>query len=422
MVEPLAARMRPHTLDEIVGQQHLVGPGRLLRRMIESDEIRSLILFGPPGTGKTSLVKVIASTTQRIFVSLNAVTAGVKEIREAIAQGRWQGIILHIDEVHRLAKNQAEVLLPAVEDGTVTFIGTTTENPYIEVPPALRSRSTILELKPLTPDDILIALQRALTNEVRGLGSYHPVIDDAVLRELADSVGGDLREAMTGLEVAVTTAPEGPEGRVITREWLEECLSRQLHNFSTSDAYDCLSALQKSVRGSDVDAAVHYLARLVETRYDLETICRRIVVMASEDVGNAYPRGVSVAVACVQAALMVGYPEARIPLAQAITFLAACPKSNAAYVAMDRALADLQAGKGLQVPPHLRDSHYAGAKSLGRGKGYLYPHDYPGNWVEQQYLPDDLKEVRYYEPTENGMEKTLKEKIEWLRRGGPSQQ
>lgn len=415
--EPLASRMRPQTLDEVVGQSHLVGKGRLLRQMIEADQVRSVILFGPPGTGKTSLVRVIANATRRPFSSLNAVSAGVNDMREVIAQGRWQGVILHVDEVHRLRKDQAEVLLPAVEEGTVTFIGTTTENPYLEIPAALRSRSTILELKPLSPDDIATALRRALKDEVRGLGDLHPVIDDAVVEELARAVGGDLRAALTALELAVGAAEVTPEGRVVTAAWLWECLRKELNSFSTSDSYDLLSALQKSVRGSDPDAALFYLARLVSVRSDLETICRRVVIMAAEDVGNAYPQATAIAVAAAQAAQMVGYPEARIPLAQAVSFLAACPKSNAAYAGLARALADVEAGKGLQVPLHLRDAHYQGAGALGRGSAYRYPHDFPGNWVRQQYLPDDLAGARYYEPTENGSEKAIGEKLNRLRNG-----
>ncbi|MCG0239673.1 MAG: replication-associated recombination protein A [Firmicutes bacterium] len=413
--EPLAARMRPRTLDEVVGQEHLVGEGRLLRRMIETRQVRSLILFGPPGTGKTSLVRIIAEAVGRPFVSLNAVSAGVKELREAIAQARWQGsVLLHVDEVHRFARNQVEVLLPAVEDGTVVFIGTTTENPYLTVPPALRSRATILELRPLTPAAVATVLRRALADPERGLASYAPVVPEELIDELAGAVGGDLRAALNALELAVTTAPPGPQGRVVTREWLQECLRRELHRFSESDAYDLLSALQKSVRGSDPDAALFYLARLVSVNFDLETICRRLVVMAAEDVGNAYPQALAVAVAAAQAAQMVGYPEARIPLAQAVTFLAACPKSNAAYRGLEKALADVAAGKGQAVPLHLRDAHYQGAAALGRGVGYKYPHDYPGNWVAQQYLPDDLVGTRYYEPTQNGSEKAIRERLEQL--------
>jgi putative ATPase len=413
--EPLASRMRPQTMDEIAGQRHLLGPGRMLRRMIETDQVRSIILFGPPGSGKTSLVNVIAKSTERPFRSLNAVTSGVKEIREAIDQARWVGLVLHIDEVHRLSKNQAEVLLPFVEDGTVTFIGTTSENPYLELPPALRSRSTIFELHPLAPSDVLTVLKRALADPVRGIADLNPDVPDEALEALAGAVGGDLRAALTALELAVTTAPVEGGRRVVTTEWLMEGLRRELHTFSEGDAYDLLSALQKSIRGSDVDAAVLYLARLVAVRFDLETICRRLVVIAAEDVGNASPQAISVTVACVQAAQMIGWPEARIPLAQAVTFLAASPKSNAAYMALDRALADVKEGKGQSVPRHLRDAHYSGAARLGRGVEYRYPHDYPGNWVRQQYLPDDLLGRRYYEPTENGSEKAIREKLNRLR-------
>lgn len=412
---PLAARMRPRTLDEVVGQEHLVGPGRILRRMLESGALRSLILFGPPGTGKTSLVHIIARTAGRPFVSLNAVSSGVKELREAIDAAGPGGLVLHVDEVHRFARNQVETLLPAVEDGRVIFIGTTTENPFLSLPPALRSRSTILELKPLSPADVETALRRALADEERGLAAWRPVVDDDLLKKLARAVGGDLRAALNALELAVLTAPETPEGRAVEEERLWECLRAELHTFSESDGYDLLSALQKSVRGSDPDAALFYLARLVSVRFDLATIGRRLVVMAAEDVGNAYPQATSIALAAAQAALMVGYPEARIPLAQAVAFLAACPKSNAAYAGLEKALRDVEAGKGLTVPPHLRDAHYSGAARLGRGVGYLYPHDYPGNWVDQPYLPEDLRDARYYEPTSNGMEQTIRERLERLR-------
>ncbi|MBX5476054.1 MAG: replication-associated recombination protein A [Clostridia bacterium] len=407
--------MRPRTLDEVVGQEHLVGPGRILRRMLESGALRSLILFGPPGTGKTSLVHIIARTAGRPFVSLNAVSSGVKELREAIDAAGPGGLVLHVDEVHRFARNQVETLLPAVEDGRVIFIGTTTENPFLSLPPALRSRSTILELKPLSPADVETALRRALADEERGLAAWRPVVDDDLLKKLARAVGGDLRAALNALELAVLTAPETPEGRAVEEERLWECLRAELHTFSESDGYDLLSALQKSVRGSDPDAALFYLARLVSVRFDLATIGRRLVVMAAEDVGNAYPQATSIALAAAQAALMVGYPEARIPLAQAVAFLAACPKSNAAYAGLEKALRDVEAGKGLTVPPHLRDAHYSGAARLGRGVGYLYPHDYPGNWVDQPYLPEDLRDARYYEPTSNGMEQTIRERLERLR-------
>lgn len=411
--QPLAHRMRPATLDEVVGQEHLLGEGRLLRRLIETGQLRPLILFGPPGCGKTSLIQVISNTVQRPVISLNAVASGVKELREAIAQAGWQGpTILHVDEVHRFARNQVETVLPAVEDGTVTFIGTTTENPYLSLPPALRSRTTILELKPLTPAAIMVALERALTDPVRGLGQPEAAVPEPLRQQLAEAVGGDLRLALNVLELAVTTAP----GSHVTEAWLEECLRRQLQRFSTGDAYDLLSALQKSIRGSDPDAAVYYLARLVSIEFDLPTICRRLVIIAAEDVGNAYPQALPIAHAAAQTALMTGYPEARIPLAQAVTFLAACPKSNAAYKALDRALADIAAGKGLAVPPHLQDAHYKGAAKLGRGQGYVYPHDFPGNWVPQQYLPDDIADHIYYRPTENGQEKAIGEKLERLRR------
>ncbi|HZR00270.1 MAG TPA: replication-associated recombination protein A [Chloroflexota bacterium] len=418
--EPLAARMRPRTLDEVVGQQHLVGPGRVLRRMIEADRVQSLILFGPPGTGKTSLVNVIARATNRPFVSVNAVSAGVKELRDAIARSRpGARLILHVEEVHRFTRPQVEALLEAVERATVVFIGTTTENPYLTIPPAIRSRTSIFELRPLDAADVLTVLRRALTDSERGLAGYSPVVDEDLLEELAAAVAGDVRSALNALELAVLSAPDVPDGRAVGRELLWECLRREMHTFSESDEYDLLSALQKSVRGSDPDAALFYLARMVSVRMDLPTICRRVVVMAAEDVGNAEPRATSVAVAAAQAAQMVGYPEARIPLAQAVAYLASCPKSNAAYVGLTRALEDVEAGKGLRTPAHLRDASYSGAGRLGRGLTYKYPHDYPGHWVAQQYLPDDLIGTRYYEPTANGAEREITEHLRSLRGEDP---
>lgn len=413
---PLAARMRPVALDDVVGQAHLVGPGRILRRMIEKDQLRSLILFGPPGCGKTSLVNVIARATRRPFTTVNAVSSGVKELRAAMATSRPEAkLILHVEEAHRFTRVQIETLLEEVERDRVTFIGTTTENPYLTIPPALRSRCTILELRPLSPADIAAAIQRALVDRERGLGELRPVVSDELITELAEAVGGDARSALNAVELAVTGAEETEDGRMISREALFDCLRRELQTFSESDAYDLISALQKSVRGSDPDAALHYLARLVSVRFDLPTICRRVIVMAAEDVGNAYPQATAIALAASQAAQAVGYPEARIPLAQAVTFLAACPKSNAAYLGLSQALADVEAGKGLQVPPHLRDASYKGADRLGRGVTYLYPHDFPGHWVAQQYLPDDLAGSTYYQPTENGSEKAIRERLERLR-------
>jgi putative ATPase len=418
---PLAARMRPRALDEVVGQGHLVGPGRVLRRMIERDQLRSLILFGPPGCGKTSLVNVIARATRRPFVTVNAVSSGVKELRAAVATSRPEAkLILHVEEAHRFTRPQIETLLEEVERDRVTFVGTTTENPYLTIPPGLRSRCAIFELRPLAAPDVARAIRRALADAERGLAALHPVVADDLIVELSEAVGGDARAALNALELAVTASEEAEGARVVDRALLFECLRRELQTFSESDAYDLISALQKSVRGSDPDAALHYLARLVSVRFDLPTICRRLVVMAAEDVGNASPQATAIAVAAAQAAQMVGYPEASIPLAQAVTFLASCPKSNAANAGLGRALADVEAGRGLQVPAHLRDASYRGAGRLGRGAGYLYPHDYPGHWVRQRYLPDDLSGTIYYEPTENGGEKALKERLDRLRRGdGP---
>lgn len=420
---PLALRMRPRTLDEVVGQPHLVGPDGLLRRMVESRVLRPLVLFGPPGTGKTSVVHVIQGAFGLPLVRLNAVESGVRELREAVALAGHAGrVLLHVDEVHRFARNQVETLLPALEDGRVVLVGTTSENPFLTLPPALRSRLLVLEFQPLSPQDVAAVLRRALSDEERGLARYRPRLAPGLLEELAESVGGDLRVAMNALELAVRTAPEegGPGERVVRRDSLFRFLRRELHTFSTSDAYDLLSALQKSVRGSDPHAALFYLARLVSVEVDVETIARRVVVMAAEDVGTAEPGALAVAVAAAEAARMVGYPEARIPLAQAVAYLAVCPKSNAAYAGLARALEDVQAGRGRVVPSHLREASYRGAAALGRGTGYRYPHDDPRHWVPQPYLPDDLSGRRYYEPSGEGRERAIRERLreleEWARK------
>lgn len=416
---PLALRMRPRTLDEVVGQGHLVGPRGILRRMLEAGALRPLVLFGPPGTGKTSVVHVMQRTAGLSLVQLNAVESGVRELREARSLAGAAGrILLHVDEVHRFSRNQVETLLPALEDGRVILVGTTSENPFLTLPPALRSRLLVLEFKPLTPGEVALVLRRALADEERGLARYRPRLAPGLVDELAAGAGGDLRVALNALELAVLTAPAGgvnergaPPERPVSREWLFQYLRRELQTFSASDAYDLLSALQKSVRGSEPDAALFYLARLVSVRFDVETIGRRLLVMAAEDVGTAAPEALAVVVAAAQAARMVGYPEARIPLAQAVAYLAACPKSNAAYAGLERALQDVEAGRGLVVPSHLRDASYRGAAALGRGTSYRYPHDDPRHWVPQQYLPDDLVGARYYEPSEEGHERAIRTRL-----------
>lgn len=413
MQAPLAERMRPQTLPEIVGQQHLLAPGRTLRRMIEGGQLRNMILFGPPGTGKTTLIHVIARMTRHEFVSLNAAAGlGVKEIRAAIARAKGP-LILHVDEIHRLTRVQSEVFLPETERGSVTLIGTTTENPYITVPPALRSRCFVFELTRHSPDDVLTMLNRALRDPAYGIAQLKPLIQEDDLRRFAEAAGGDIRAALNTLELVVTTTDERDGVRPVTLDALLSCLPDGLGIFSESDEYDLLSALQKSVRGSDPDAALVYLARWVTARQDLDTLCRRLMVMAAEDIGNAYPQALSIAVACAQAAKLIGYPEAEIPLAQLVTLLACLPKSNAAYAGLARAKADVAEGKGLTIPNHLRDAHFSGAASLGRS-GYLYPHDH-GGWVRQQYLPDDLVGTIYYEPKKSGMEAQLAERLEKLR-------
>lgn len=401
MSEPLAYRMSPRTLEEFVGQTHILGPGKLLRRAIESDRISSLILYGPPGTGKTALARVIAARTSAHFEWLNATTVGLDEIRKVLRQARArraQGskTILFLDEIHRFNKLQQDALLPDVEEGTLTLISATVENPFFYVNAALLSRSHVFELKPLSVEDIMTVLRRAIADRERGLGRIAIDVDEPALRHIARMSDGDARKALSALEVAVLTTPP-TDGRVrITSEIAEESIQKKivLYDKKGDQHYDTISAFIKSMRGSDPDATIYYLAKMIYAGEDTRFIARRIVICASEDVGNADPMALIVAVSALRAVEFIGMPEARIPLAQAALYVATAPKSNASYAAIEAALRDVETEGTIEIPDHLKDSHYPGAKKMGRGVGYRYPHDYGGH-VEQEYLK---KKKRYYTP------------------------
>ena len=429
--EPLALRMRPRTIDEFVGQEQLVGPGRFLRRVIQADSVPSLLFFGPPGTGKTTLANIVAHSTGSHFEEMNAVNAGVADIRKAVEKARERlltsnrGTILFIDEIHRFNKAQQDALLPYVENGTIVLIGATTENPYFEVNSPLLSRMRILRLEALTRAEIVSILRRALEDTERGLGNHKIVVEDDVLGILSDRAGGDARVALNLLEQMVLLLA-GKNGAaeataVLTREVVETVAAAKLQSYDKKgdNHYDVTSAFIKSMRGSDPDAALHYLARMIEGGEDPRFIARRIVICAAEDVGNADPVALMLAVSAMQASELVGWPEARIPLAQAVAYIAAAPKSNAAYVAIDAALADVRDRDCGRVPAHLRDAHYRGAQLLGHGTGYKYPHDFPEGHVPQQYLPDPLQGVRYYRPKDWGREREIRTRMEVRRKTEP---
>lgn len=414
---PLASRLRPTTLDEVVGQQHIVGKDKLLYRAIKADKLSSLIFYGPPGTGKTTLAKVIANTTSAEFMQINATSAGKKDMEEVVAaaknnQGMYgKKTILFIDEIHRFNKGQQDYLLPFVEDGTIILIGATTENPYFEVNPALLSRSVIFELKKLSTEDIRTLLLRAINDTEKGMGSYHAQMDDDALEFLADMANGDARAALTAIELGILTTDRSEDGIIhITLDVASECIQKRVINYDKTgdNHYDTISAFIKSMRGSDPDAAVYYLARMLYAGEDVKFIARRIMILASEDIGNADPQALQVAVAAAQAVERLGMPEARIVLAQAVTYMASAPKSNSAINAIDKAMRVVQETKTPPVPVHLQDAHYKSAGKLGHGKGYKYAHDYKNHYVKQQYLPDGLTGEVFYEPSENGYEQQIR--------------
>jgi len=421
---PLANRMRPKTLEEVVGQQHIIGKDKLLYRAIRADKLSSVIFYGPPGTGKTTLAKVIAGATKAEFVSINATAAGKKDMEAVVEQAKnslgmyGRRTILFIDEIHRFNKGQQDYLLPFVEDGTIILIGATTENPYFEVNGALLSRSVIFELKSLDKEDIRILLRRAVTDEERGMGAYHAVLEPDAEDFLADISNGDARAALTAIELGVLTTERSEDGKIhITLDVAQECIQKRAVRYDKmgDQHYDTISAFIKSIRGSDPDAAVYYLARMLYAGEDIRFIARRMMISASEDVGNADPNALNVAVSAALAVERIGMPEARIILAQAATYLASAPKSNASYLAVDRATECMKQTMTAPVPVHLQDAHYKGSEKLGHGLGYLYAHNYPNHYVEQQYLPDALKDEVFYEPTEIGYEKQIKKHLQFLR-------
>ena len=421
---PLAARMRPRTLDEVVGQQHIIAKDKLLYRAILADKLSSIILYGPPGTGKTTLAKVIAGTTKAEFTQINATIAGKKDMEEVVQKAKdnlgmyGKKTILFIDEIHRFNKGQQDYLLPFVEDGTVILIGATTENPYFEVNGALISRSVIFELKPLGPDDIKELLSMAVTDKERGMGSYKAVLEPDAADFLADLADGDARHALNALELGILTTERSDDGLIhITKEVAEECIQKKVARYDKDgdNHYDTISAFIKSMRGSDPDAAVYYLARMLNAGEDPKFIVRRMMVCASEDVGNADPQALQVAVAASLAVERLGMPEARITLAQAASYIATAPKSNSAIVAIDSAMSTVTETGNLPIPPHLQDAHYKSASKLGHGIGYKYAHDYPDHYVKQQYLPYELNGKEFYSPSGNGYELKIKDHMRKLK-------
>lgn len=422
---PLASRMRPTSLDEVVGQQHIIGKDKLLYRAIMADKISSIIFYGPPGTGKTTLAKVIANTTSAEFTSINATAAGKKDMEQVVENAKnMRGMygkktILFIDEIHRFNKGQQDYLLPFVEDGTVILIGATTENPYFEVNGALLSRSIIFELKPLSQEDIKTLIRRALTDSAKGLGSYGAVIDDDALDFLSDMANGDARSALTAIELGVLTTEPSADGKIhITLSVASECIQRRVVKYDKSgdNHYDTISAFIKSMRGSDPDAAIYYLARMLYAGEDVKFIARRIMICAAEDVGNADPQALQVAVAAAQAVERIGMPESQIILAEATNYVACAPKSNASYLSIDAAMHMVASGQTPPIPVHLQDSHYKSAGKLGHGIGYQYAHDFKNHYVAQQYLPDALAGTRFYEPTDMGYEKQIRTHLEKIHR------
>lgn len=422
---PLAARMRPRTLDEVVGQEHILGKDKLLYRAIQADKISSVIFYGPPGTGKTTLARVIANTTSAEFTQINATVAGKKDMEEVVEKAKaTQGMygkrtILFIDEIHRFNKSQQDYLLPFVEDGTLILIGATTENPYFEVNGALISRSIIFELKPIPVEGVKELIRKAVYDSERGMGAYDAVIEEDALDFLADLSGGDARHALNAVELGIMTTERSGDGKIhITLDVAQECIQKRVMRYDKTgdNHYDTISAFIKSMRGSDPDAAVYYLARMLYAGEDVAFIARRIMICAAEDVGNADPQALVVATNASLAVERIGMPEAQIILSQAACYVACAPKSNAAYGAVDKAMRVVEATGNLPIPSHLQDAHYKGAAKLGHGTGYKYAHDYPNHYVEQQYLPYELNGQEFYKPSGNGYEVKIKEHISRLKR------
>ena len=422
---PLASRMRPTTLDEVVGQKHIIGKDKLLYRAIKADQLGSIIFYGPPGTGKTTLAKVIANTTSASFRQINATVAGKKDMEDVVKEAKdalgmyGKKTILFVDEIHRFNKSQQDYLLPYVEDGTLILIGATTENPYFEVNGALLSRSRIFELKALEKDDVKELILRAVKDEKKGMGSYHAVIDDEAADFLADVSGGDARAALNAVELGVLTTERGAaDGLIhITLEVAQECIQKRAVRYDKDgdNHYDTISAFIKSMRGSDPDAAVYYLARMLYAGEDIKFIARRIMICAAEDVGNADPQALTVAVSAAQAVERIGMPEAQIILSQAVLYVATAPKSNSACNAVFEAMDAVKNQRSMPVPVHLQDSHYGGSAKLGHGIGYKYAHNYPNHYVKQQYLPDGMEGQTFYHPSENGYESKIVEHMRLLR-------
>ncbi len=422
---PLAARMRPRTVEEVVGQEHILAEDKLLYRAIKADKLSSLIFYGPPGTGKTTIAKVIANTTKAEFCQINATIAGKKDMEEVVENakqtmgGYGRKTILFIDEIHRFNKGQQDYLLPFVEDGTVVLIGATTENPYFEVNGALISRSAIFELKPLTPEAVGTLIDRALSDTERGLGSFDADITEEARAFLADQSGGDARRALNAIELAAMTTGRSEDGKIhITLDVAKECIQKRVVLFDKDgdNHYDTISAFIKSMRGSDPDAAIYYLAKMLYAGESVTFIARRMMICAAEDVGNADPQALVVATSAAQAVERVGMPEAQIILAQAVAYIATAPKSNAAVCAIGEAMEKVKETGNLPIPTHLQDAHYKGASKLGHGIGYKYAHDYKNNYVKQQYLPYELNDVQFYRPSDNGYEQKIKEHMKKIKR------
>lgn len=421
---PLAARLRPATLEEVVGQQHIIGKDKLLYRAIKADKLSSIIFYGPPGTGKTTLAKVIANTTSADFMQINATAAGKKDMEEVVEKAKntlgmyGKKTILFVDEIHRFNKGQQDYLLPFVEDGTLILIGATTENPYFEVNTALLSRSVIFELTPLMKEDIAKLIDRAVYDKEKGMGAYDAVIDDDAREFLSDIANGDARAALNAVELAVLTTQKSEDCKIhIDIEAASECIQKRVVRYDKTgdNHYDTVSAFIKSMRGSDPNAAVYYLTRMLYAGESITFIARRIMICASEDVGNADPNALLVAVAAAQAVERIGMPEAKIILSQAVTYVATAPKSNASYMAVNKAYDIVKDTKTAKIPAHLQDSHYKGAAKLGHGMGYMYAHDYPNHYVKQQYMPEGMEDIVLYEPAEIGYEKRILEHMNRLK-------